>query len=128
MTLRRVLLWLAVALLPTLVLATAPKKVHVAAGVDAPEDVADRYLRANLMLVQKDVPHAIRTFAKSVDPALVADFEFAVEVGKGGKGSKAVPTPSNPFTTCVARAVGAMRFSEPPRAPLGVYFEVAVRE
>lgn len=108
--------------------ATAPKKVHVAAGVDAPEDVADRYLKANLTLVQKDVPQAIRTCAKSGDPALVTDFEFAVEVGKGGKPAKAVPTPSNPFTTCVARAVEAMKFSEPPHAPLGVYFEVAIRE
>jgi hypothetical protein len=118
----------ALALLATLALATAPKKVHVAAGVDAPEDEADRYLRANLHLVQKDVPQAIRTCAKSVDAAQVDDFEFAVEVGKGGRPTKVLPTPSNPFTTCVARAVGAMRFSEPLRAPLGVYFEVAIRE
>jgi len=109
-------------------LATAPKKVHVAAGVDAPEDEADRYLGANLTLVQKDVPQAIRTCAKSVDPALVADFELAVEVGKGGRPTKTLPTPTNPFTSCVAKAVGAMRFSEPLRPPLGVYFEVAIRE
>ena len=108
--------------------ATAPKKVHVAAGVDGTEQEADRYLKANLKLVQKDLPEAIRVCSKSADPAMVRDFEFAVEVGKGGKGSKAVPTPSNPFTICVARAVGAMRFSEPPHAPLGVYFEVAIRE
>jgi hypothetical protein len=118
----------AVALSATGLSATTPKKVHVAAGVDAPEEEAERYLEANLKLVQKDLPEVIRTCAKSVDPTLVSDFEFAVEVGKGGKPSKSVPTPSTPFTTCVTRAVGAMKFTEPPRAPLGVYFEVAIRE
>ncbi|HEX5041562.1 MAG TPA: hypothetical protein VFV75_01590 [Candidatus Polarisedimenticolaceae bacterium] len=108
--------------------AITPKKVHVAAGVDASEEEAERYLKANLSLVQKDVPQAIRTCAKAVDPALVSDFEFAVEVGKDGKPGKSVPTPSTPFTTCVTRAVGSMKFTEPPRAPLGVYFEVAIRE
>jgi len=118
----------ALALSATLLLAAAPRKVHVAAGVDAPEEEADRYLQANLTLVQKDVPQAIRTCAKGADPALVKDFEFAVEVGKGGKPGKSVATPSDAFTDCVAKAAGAMRFSEPPRAPLGVYFEVAIRE
>ena len=118
----------ALALATTLALASAPKKVHVAAGVDAPEEEADRYLQANLTLVQKDVPQAIRTCAKGADPALVKDFEFAVEVGKGGKPGKSVATPSDPFTDCVAKAVGAMKFSEPPHVPLGVYFEVAIRE
>ena len=108
--------------------ATAPKKVHVAAGVDGTEQEADRYLKANLKIVQKDVPEAIRACAKSADAALVRDFEFAVEVGKGGKPGKTVATPSNGFTTCVTRAVGAMTFSAPPRSPLGVYFEVAIRE
>ena len=125
---RRAWIPAALALSATLLLAAAPKKVHVAAGVDAPEEEADRYLQANLTLVQKDVPQAIRTCAKGADPALVKDFEFAVEVGKGGKAGKSVATPSNAFTTCVANAVGAMRFSEPPRAPLGVYFEIAIRE
>ena len=117
---------LALVLSATASSATAPKKVHVAAGVDAPEDVADRYLRANLTLVQKVLPEAIRVCAKSADPGLVASFEFAVEVSKGGKPGKTVATPSNAFTTCVTRAVGAMRFTEPPRSPLGVYFEVAI--
>ena len=108
--------------------ATTPKKVHVAAGVDATEQEADRYLKANLKVVQKDVPEAIRVCAKSADPAQVRDFEFAVEVGKGGKPAKTVPTPANAFTSCVAHAVGTMRFTEPPRSPLGVYFEVAIRE
>ena len=108
--------------------ATAPKKVHVAAGVDGTEQEAESYLKANLKLVQKDLPEAIRVCAKSADPAQVRDFEFAVEVGKGGKPAKAVPTPSNAFTSCVTRAVAAMKFSEPPRSPLGVYFEVAIRE
>ena len=125
---RRAWIPAALALSATLLLAAAPKKVHVAAGVDAPEEEADRYLQANLTLVQKDVPQAIRTCAKGADPVLVKDFEFAVEVGKGGKAGKSVATPSDAFTTCVANAVGAMRFSEPPRAPLGVYFEVAIRE
>lgn len=108
--------------------ATSPKKVHVAAGVDASEEEADRYLKANLKIVQKDLPEVIRTCSKSAAPALVADFEFAVEVGKGGKPGKAVATPSTPFTTCVTRAVSTLKFTEPPRAPLGVYFEVAIRE
>jgi hypothetical protein len=118
----------ALALLASPVHATSPRKVHVAAGVDAPPEEADRYLKANLQLVQKDLPEVIRTCAKSVDPALVKDFEFAVEVGRGGKPSKSVPTPSTPFTSCVTRAVGAMKFTEPSHAPLGVYFEVAIRE
>lgn len=119
---------LALALSATALSAAAPKTVHVAAGVDATEQEADRYLKANLKVVQKDVPEAIRVCAKSADPALVRDFEFAVEVGKGGKPAKTVPTPANAFTSCVAHAVGTMRFTEPPRSPLGVYFEVAIRE
>lgn len=108
--------------------AAAPKKVHVAAGVDAPEEEADRYLKANLELVQKRLPELIRACARSADPGLVKDFEFAVEVGKGGIPAKTLATPSNAFTTCVTRTMNAMRFTDPPRAPLGVYFEVAIRE
>ena len=107
----------------------APKKVHVGAGVDLePEEAADRYLAANLKLVEKDLPEAIRVCAKSAEAGQVADFELAVEVGKGGKAGKSVTTPTNAFTGCVAKAVGAMKFTEPPRTPLGVYFEVYFRE
>lgn len=117
-------------LLPFLAgLPAAARQVHLAAGVDAAtEEEADRYLAANEKLVKKDLPPAILACARSVDPKLVADFEFAVEVGKGGKPGKTVAEPSNAFTTCVTKAVSAMKFSEPPRAPLGVYFEVAVRD
>lgn len=119
----------AVALAAASLAAPAPKKVHVAAGVDLEsEDEADRYLAANLELIQKDLPQAIRVCAKSAEAAQVADFELAVEVGKGGKAGKSVTTPTNAFTGCVAKAVGAMKFTEPPRAPLGVYFEVYFRE
>ena len=109
--------------------APAPKKVHVAAGVDLEsEEEADRYLAANLQLVRKDLPEAIRVCAKGAEGAKVGDFELAVEVGKGGKPGKAVTTPTNAFTACVSKAVTGMKFSEPPRAPLGVYFEVALRD
>jgi hypothetical protein len=102
----------------------AGKKVHVAVGVDAPEQEADRYLAANLQLVQKDTPRAVQQCAKQVEPSPVGNFELAVEVGKDGKPGKTVATPSNKFTECVAKAVTTLRFTAPPRAPLGVYFEV----
>lgn len=105
-------------------LLAAGTKVHVAVGVDAPEEEADRYVNANLQLVQKDVPRAVQLCAKQVEPAPVANFELAVEIGKGGKPGKTVATPSNKFTECVAKAVTTLRFTEPPRTPLGVYFEV----
>jgi hypothetical protein len=112
-----------------LFLPAAARQVHLAAGVDAAtEEEADRYLAANQKLVKKDLPSAILGCARSVDPKLVADFEFAVEVGKGGKPGKTVAEPSTAFTTCVTKAVSAMEFSEPPRVPLGVYFEVAIRD
>ena len=104
----------------------APKKVQVAAGVDLEsEEAADRYLAANINLVKKDLPEAIRVCSKSAEAGQVANFELAVEVGKGGKPGKSVTTPTNAFTGCVAKAVAGMKFSEPPKTPLGVYFEVA---
>jgi len=102
-----------------------PRKVKVEAGVQGTFEEARSYLKANGRIVEKIVPESCRKCAVDAPADAMVDFEVVVVVGKGGKPVKVSSVPTTDFTACVSRALEVVTFTEPPREPLEVYFDVS---
>jgi hypothetical protein len=101
------------------------RKVRVEAGVGGTFEEGEPYIKANRAIVERVLPESCRACARTTPPEGAVDFELIVSVGKNGKPAAVKTEPKTEFTSCVAKALVGAIFTEPPRVPLDVYFDLS---
>ncbi len=112
---------------PTRARAKKPNGAKVEAGLEAESrEVAESYMTANLSIVAKTVPEAVKRCAAEHPDGIPAAFEVVVRLDPSGKPKEVTPEPAVPFASCVAKGLESASFTPPPIDPAVVHFDVSM--